>query len=112
MDTENIKIEPTVGKEFEPVQTEDIHIKEHKKMEFSKKIIIMCLIINAIVVFVTLYVVIKTFNTTPLCYLIPSVAAEVSSGTAFYYQKAKTENSIKLRVAYNIPISEDSFNKI
>lgn len=113
---ETVKIEPTIGNEFEPskkpVKTSGRHTKERQKIEFSKKIIIACLIVNIAVIAVTLYVVIKTFNTQPLCYLIPSVAAEVSSGTAFYFNKSSKENTIKLMTAYNIPITSDMFNKI
>jgi len=115
MNEKDIKIEPTVGDEFEPPKkplASGKHIRERQKMEFSKKIIIACLIVNIAVIAVTLYVVIKTFNTSPLCYLIPSVAAEVSSGTAFYFNKSSKENTIKLMTAYNIPITSDMFNKI
>ena len=117
MNDENVKIEPTVGAVFEPTNKNNKgkHVKEkaeRQKMEFSKKVIIACLAVNIAVIAVTLYVVIKTFNTSPLCYLIPSVAAEVSSGTAFYFNKSSKENTIKLMTAYNIPITSDMFNKI
>ena len=70
------------------------------KMEFSKKIILVAGAINILVVLFTLVIVWRTCDTSPLCYLIPSVAAEVSAGTSWYYSKAKKENEINLRQRY------------
>ena len=46
--------------------------------------------------------ILKTENLEPLIYLIPSTAAEVATGTGFYYSKAKAENKIKLNKKYGI----------
>lgn len=81
-----------------------------RKTEFSKKIIIIAGIINIIVIVFTLIMVFLTKDLTPLCYLIPSVGAEVATGTGFYYSKAKVENKIKLMKIYGIKLKEESFN--
>lgn len=78
-------------------------------MEFSKKILIYAAVINTIVVIFTLVMVAKTSDTTPLSYLIPAVAAEVATGTGFYYSKAKVENRIKLMKQNNVEPTENSF---
>lgn len=80
-------------------------------MEFSKKILVFAAITNTIVIVFTLVMVWKTLDTSPLAYLIPSVAAEVATGTGFYYSKAKVENRIKLMKSNNVKISETDFNE-
>lgn len=80
-------------------------------MEFSKKILVFAAITNTIVIVFTLIMVWKTLDTSPLAYLIPSVAAEVATGTGFYYSKAKVENRIKLMKSNNVKISETDFNE-
>ena len=67
-----------------------------RNLEFSKKIMIAAGTINLIVILFTLVMVWRTLDLTPLAYLIPAVAAEVATGTGFYYSKAKVENRIKL----------------
>lgn len=52
----------------------------------------------------------KTEMSTPLAYLIPSVAAEVATGTGFYYSKAKVENRIKLMRQYKVAPQEQHFS--
>lgn len=81
-----------------------------KKTEFSKKIVIVAGIINVIVIAFTMIMVFITGDLTPLCYLIPSVGAEVATGTGFYYSKAKVENRIKLMKLYGIELREENFN--
>lgn len=70
------------------------------RMEFSKKIlVVMALVTFAIITFscVLMWV---TRDTTPLAYLIPSLFAELGIGTGFYFNKAKAENEIKLKIEY------------
>ena len=81
-------------------------------MEFSKKIIIVVGIINVIVIGFSLVLMWTTKDTSPLCYLIPSVAAEVSTASGFYFNKAKKENAIKLAKSNNIPINENTINTL
>lgn len=75
---------------------------QRKKLEFSKKILIVAGMINLAVIVFTMIMIAKTGDLTPLAYLIPSVAGEVATGTGFYYAKAKVENAIKLRKIYGI----------
>ena len=74
--------------------------KEKKKTEFSKKILFVAGIVNIAVVAFTCVMVWRTLDLTPLAYLIPAVAAEVATGTGYYYWKARAENQIKLRQQY------------
>lgn len=67
------------------------------KVEFSKIILIIATLINMWVIGFTCYMIYITRDLTPLTYLVPSTAAEVAAGTAFYYWKAKAENIIKLK---------------
>jgi len=69
-------------------------------MEFSKKILLVAGAINIAVVAFACVMIWKTLDLTPLAYLIPAVAAEVATGTAYYYWKAKAENQIKLKKEY------------
>lgn len=85
--------------------------KKTKKMEFSKQILLVAGIINIVTIALTFILVWITFDLSPLCWLIPSVAAEVATGTAFYYSKAKVENRIKLMKANKIPLDETSFRE-
>ncbi len=70
--------------------------KKKRPMEFSKKILMVAGIINAVVIAFTLIMVWRTLDLSPLAYLIPSIAAETATGTGFYYAKAQVENRIKL----------------
>lgn len=87
------------------------HAKKKKKKEFSKIIVVLVGIVNAIVVGFTIVMIWRTMDLTPLCYLIPAVAAEFSAGTVAYYSKAKVENRIKLMSAYGVDLSEHAFSE-
>lgn len=80
-------------------------------MEFSKKILIVAAIINILVIGFSCVMIYITRDLSPLCYLIPSVAGEVATGTGFYYTKAKAENKIKLMQKCGIEMTEDSFRE-
>ena len=75
---------------------------QKRPKEFSKKILIVAGVINAVVIIFTIIMIWRTLDLTPLAYLIPSVAAEVATGTGFYYSKAKVENKIKLMRQYKV----------
>jgi hypothetical protein len=81
-----------------------------RKIEFSKIIIFVSSIVNFAVIVFTAIMVWRTNDNTPLLYLIPSVAAEVSASNAFYFSKAKTENKLKLMKAYGIQPEPQNFN--
>lgn len=82
-----------------------------KHLEFSKKILIVAAVINISVIAFTCVMIWRTGDLTPLAYLIPAVAAEVATGTGFYYNKAKLENKIKLMTVYKVKPSEESFKE-
>lgn len=84
------------------------YMRPRKKLEFSKVIFIVVSAITLIVTGFTLAVVWKTGDTSPLAYLIPAVFAELATATGFYYNKAKTENRIKLRKEYGAEIYNDT----
>ncbi len=86
--------------------------KRKNNMEFSKKIIIAVGIINVIVIGYSIVLMWVTKDTSPLCYLIPSVAAEMSTASGFYFNKAKKENSIKLAKSNGIPINENTIHTL
>lgn len=85
-------------------------VKKKPKMEFSKKILIVAGIINGIVIAFTMVMIWRTLDLTPLTYLIPSVAAEVATGTGFYYSKAKVENRIKLMKQNKVEPNDTHFS--
>lgn len=85
-------------------------VKKKPKMEFSKKILIVAGVINGIVITFTMVMIWRTLDLTPLTYLIPSVAAEVATGTGFYYSKAKVENRIKLMKQNKVEPNDTHFS--
>jgi hypothetical protein len=85
--------------------------RRKRPLEFFKKILIIAAITNMVVIIFALIMMWRTNDLSPLAYLIPSVAAEVATGTGFYYSKAKAENKIKLMRANKIEPSENSFNE-
>lgn len=86
--------------------------KKKTPTEFSKKILIYAAIVNSAVIVFTLIMIWRTNDLSPLAYLIPAVAAEVATGTGFYYSKAKVENRIKLMKQNHVDPTEDSFKDI
>ena len=80
------------------------------RMEFSKKIMVVAVVINLLVIAFSCYMIFITHDLSALAYLIPSVSAEVATGTGFYYSKAKAENKIKLMKAYGVDPNTESFN--
>lgn len=85
--------------------------REPVKIEFSKIVVLIVGIVNVVVVLFSLAMIWRTMDLTPLCYLIPAVAAEFSAGTVSYYSKAKVENRIKLMSIYGVDPSEQAFSE-
>ncbi len=54
----------------------------------------------------------RTNDLSPLMYLIPAVFAELATATGFYYNKAKSENKIKIEqgIVLNQP-EEDNYGQ-
>lgn len=86
-------------------------VKKKPPKDFSKKILIVAGIINAVVIVFTMVMIWRTFDLSPLAYLIPSVAAEVATGTGFYYSKAKVENRIKLMRQNKVTPNDTHFSE-
>jgi hypothetical protein len=86
-------------------------VKKKPPKEFSKKILIVAGIINTVVIVFTMIMIWRTLDLSPLAYLIPSVAAEVATGTGFYYSKAKVENRIKLMKQNKVTPNDTHFSE-
>lgn len=86
--------------------------KRKKNMEFSKKIIIFVGAVNLIVIAFSIVLMWKTMDASPLCYLIPSVAAEMSAASASYYAKSRRENLLKIMQSNNVPINENTIHTL
>lgn len=86
-------------------------VKKKPPKEFSKKILIVAGTINAVVIVFTMVMIWRTLDLSPLAYLIPSVAAEVATGTGFYYSKAKVENRIKLMKQNKVTPNDTHFSE-
>lgn len=84
--------------------------KKKQPTEFSKKILMVAGVLNTVVIVFTMIMVWRTLDLTPLAYLISSVAAEVATGTGFYYSKAKVENRIKLMRQNKVEPNEQHFS--
>ena len=85
--------------------------KKRTPYEFSKKILLYAAIVNTAVIIFTMLMVYETKNLEPLAVLIPAVAAEVATGTGFYYSKEKVENRIKVMKQYKVEPTENSFTE-
>lgn len=83
--------------------------EKRKKFEFSKLILFVFGLIEVGVVFFTCYMVHLTCDLTPLAYLIPSTAIVGATGVKHYYDKARTENIIKLKKEYGDIVDMDDF---
>lgn len=84
--------------------------KTKKKFEFSKLILFVFGLIEVGVIIFTCYMVHLTCDLSPLTYLVPSTAIVGATGVKHYYNKARTENIIKLKNQYNIPIGSEDFS--
>lgn len=67
-----------------------------RKMEFSKKILIVVSIATVLIVVASFILMWRTMDLSPLSYIITGIFAELASATGFYYWKAKNENMVKL----------------
>ena len=85
-------------------------LNKKKKPEFSKIIFTGTSIVTIAVTIFSCWMIVTTMDTTPLCYLIPAIFAEMASATAFYYTKAKAENKIKLMKANKVQPEAGSFD--
>jgi hypothetical protein len=82
-----------------------------KKREFSKQIFIGVSVGTGLITFFSFVLMFMTRDLSPLAYLIPATFAELATSTAFYYNKAKIENRIKLKQRYKQEIYPDDFKE-
>lgn len=87
-----------------------LHAKQKEKPEFSKLIFAFVATVNIVVIIYSLVMMAITLDLSPLAYIIPATAADMATATGFYYWKARTENIIKLKKEYGIPLSEEDFD--
>ena len=85
------------------------NMKSDKHFEFSKIIMVIAMVVNILVIIFSCVMIWRTLDLSPLCYLIPAVAAEVATGSGFYYNKAKAENQIKLKKDNKMPLKDEDF---
>ena len=83
--------------------------KTKKKLEFSKIILFVFGVIEVGVIIFACYMVYVTCDLTPLAYLIPSTAVVGATSVKHYYDKARTENVIKLKKEHDIPVDSQDF---
>lgn len=68
------------------------------KVETSKKIIVVSYVIGIILTILTIGGIIYGYDITPLSIITGAVFAEISVSNAFYYNKAKKENLLKIAI--------------
>lgn len=66
-----------------------------KKFEFSKLILAISLVLNIAIIAIVCYIVIKSGDTSPLCYLAIGDGGALATTIAFYFWKSKNENRYK-----------------
>lgn len=84
---------------------------QKKKTEYSKKILTFGWIVFLGVIIFTLFMVYVTENLEPLITLIGVLGGAVGVGEAFYYNKAKAENKIKLMKENNVKVTGEHFKE-
>jgi hypothetical protein len=81
-------------------------------METSKLILIVVSVITISVIVYTFFITWITKDLSALVVLIPSVFTEAAASTGFYYNKAKSENQIKLKKIYGVEsVSEEEVDQ-
>ena len=81
-------------------------LPKEKKLEFSKLIAILAILMWLIVNFFGMVMMAITRNLSPMVYVIASIDAVMACVCGFYYAKAKSENIIKLKSLYGIDVTE------
>ena len=80
-----------------------------KKFEFSKIICVTVISVSVTMITFACYMIWKTEDLSPLETLIASIATIASTCVAFYFNKAKTENKLKLMKKYGVKPTEETF---
>lgn len=77
------------------------------KLEFSKLIFISIWVLTVLTTVAAYLAVFLFQDTSILSYLIPANYAELATGTAFYYNKAKLENKLKIMKDYDMKVEKE-----
>ena len=88
----------------------DVDIPPKPKFEFSKIMMIVTGSINISVIIFSMIMMWRTEDLSPLMYLIPSVSGECGVIVAFFLNKSKLENKIKLMRIYQIQPEREDFS--
>lgn len=88
----------------------DIDIPPKPKFEFSKIMMIVTGSINISVIIFSMIMMWRTEDLSPLMYLIPSVSGECGVIVAFFLNKSKLENKIKLMRIYQVQPEREDFS--
>lgn len=72
-------------------------IYRRSKMEFSKKILVMAMILNIALDVFACVMIYLTRDTNALVAIVVATIGEVGTIAGFYYNKSKAENSIKIQ---------------
>lgn len=70
--------------------------KQKKKIEFSKLIVIMSILITILTEAFVCWITVITKDLSALAYLIPAVFTQMGVTISFYLHKAQKENQIKI----------------
>ena len=84
--------------------------KEKKKLEFSKVIVILAIIMWLTVNIFGMVMMAITQNLSPMVYIVGSVDAVMAVVAATYSAKARAENMIKLKSIYGLETAEAILN--
>ena len=82
-----------------------------RKKEFSKVVVFILGVVGITVLALTFHLMYLTHDLSPLMYVIPSTGTVVGMGIGFYFNKAKSENKIKLMKKYGVEPTPESFNE-
>lgn len=86
-------------------------MKNKKKKEFSKRIILHLGIAVEIQLVIANILMFITQDLSPLMYIIPLMQAVLGLGLGFYFKKAEAENKIKLMKENNIELTQETFKE-
>lgn len=85
--------------------------KKKQPFEYSKKITLFVGIVSVAILIFSCVMIWRTEDLSPLIPMIGFVETVTGVTVAFYYNKAKAENKIKLMKIYKVEPEHDDFNQ-
>lgn len=79
------------------IMRRDLQLLKNRKIETSKKIIIVSYLISIILTLIVIICTFKELDVSDLTQITLASYAEVSTSNIFYYKKAARENILKLK---------------